>query len=61
METVTIEQVMIIMSFECELAIFAKIVDVRYRGFRPPFGDKVALVRHVLKSSIGCSKAFHCV
>ena len=35
METFAIEQVMIRMRFEHELAIFAKIVDVRYRGFRP--------------------------
>ena len=35
METFAIEQGMILMRFEHELAIFAKIVDVRYRGFRP--------------------------
>ena len=35
METFAIEQVMILMRFEHEFAIFEKIVDVRYRGFRP--------------------------
>ena len=35
METFAIEQVMILMRFEHEFAIFAKKVDVRYRGFRP--------------------------
>ena len=35
METFAIEQGMILMRFEHEFAIFAKKVDVRYRGFRP--------------------------
>ena len=35
METFAIEQVMILKRFEHEFAIFAKNVDVRYRGFRP--------------------------
>ena len=35
METFAIEQLMILMRFERELAVFAKKVDVRYRGFRP--------------------------
>jgi len=35
METFAIEQLMILMRFEREFAIFAKRVDVRYRGFRP--------------------------
>ena len=35
METFAIEQGMILMRFEREFAIFAKKVDVRYRGFRP--------------------------
>ena len=35
METFAIEQGMILMRFEHEFVIFAKKVDVRYRGFRP--------------------------
>ena len=35
MGTFAIEQGMILLRFEHELAIFAKIVDERYRGFRP--------------------------
>ena len=43
-EAFTIEQVMMMTRFEHDLAIFAKIVDVRYRGFRPHLGFFAALV-----------------